>query len=119
MATGTSTNAGRRQRRARTGCAGASAMRATRWTSATGGCGRAPRSSRTRSAKRGSRSGKDIVCHLFLELCECPREAGRAGRLGDPEQAGSLLGVEVEDDAEGDDLAVGRRELAEGALECG
>src|SRR2546430_9932700 len=97
---------------------GASASPRTRARSSSGAPG-SVRSSRTRSSKRSSISGVDIVPHFLFEFLERAREARRAGGAADPEQARRLVTVELEQHAQGDHLALDRRERGEAGAESG
>src|SRR5512134_140183 len=71
---------------------------------ATGAAGRAARSSRIRS-------GDDVMLsHPLFQLLKCPVQPGRDRGRADSQEAGRLLAVELEHDAERHDLALSRRE---------
>src|SRR5262249_20293991 len=112
-ATGTTTTRARRQvnRRCRAGVGVPSAMRRTCSRSSAGAIGRLSRI-RVRRSSRCDTEG-------LLELAERAVEARRAVGGRDPEHPGRRAGVEVEDDAEGDDLALAGRERAKRSLELG
>src|SRR5579871_6878185 len=104
---GTATSAKRRQVKRRRGFgsgAARSAICATSSRSSAGATGRAARSWVVRSSC-------DTEC--LLELAERPVEARRAVGGGDPEHPGGGAGVEVEDDAERDHLALAGRQLGD------
>src|SRR5437763_3757830 len=78
------------------------------------------RSSPTRVLKRSSNpSGPDIVPHFLLELLQGAVKPRRACSRADPEQPCGRFPVEVEQDAQRDHLALGRREAVERRLERG
>ncbi len=110
-ATGTaSTRARRHVNVGRLRVVSAAAISRTRARSSGGAPMRAPRSSATRSR-----------CDMesLLEFRERPVEARRAVRGRDPEHAGGRSCIEVEQDAECDDLALAGRERSESGLEVG
>src|SRR5581483_12261277 len=59
------------------------------------------------------------IGHPFFESPQRTAEPGRARGLADAEYARGARAVELEQDAQGDDLALGRRELAQRCLELG
>src|SRR5215217_7642411 len=74
-----------------------------------------------RSASRLSSflSDQRIDLHLLLELLERPAQTHRAGCAPDSHHPCSRLTVELEDHAECDHLAVGRRQLSERPVQSG
>src|SRR5215207_2633631 len=105
--TGAATTSTRRRERVRRGRGGGvAAIRVTRSRSSTGALGV---SSHSAVARSGDKSGP----HFLLELLERAGEPRRAGRCGDAEDAGGLLRVELEDDAQRDHLALGAGERSE------
>src|SRR5512134_1111340 len=64
-------------------------------------------------------SGDKLRSHLLLAPLERAGEARRAGRGTDPEDASGVRRIQIEDDAERDDLAIGGREARERLPEPG
>src|SRR5207244_10201492 len=58
-----------------------------------------------------------LIRHPLLELAQGAAEPRRAGGGADAEQPGDRRPVELQQDTQGDDLALAGRELAERALE--
>src|SRR5581483_10150894 len=108
--TGTATTSARRQVKRRGGAGAAAATRRTRWRSRSGASTCAERSSATRSRC-------DIEC--LLELLERAVQARRAVGRRDAEDACGRAGVEVEQDAQRDHLALACRETPERRLDVG
>src|SRR4051795_4428484 len=102
------TTSPRRHESRRGGCGARSAITRTRSRTSRGAVGRASRSS-------VMRSGCDMDC--LLELLERAVEARRAVGGGDAEHIRGGPGVEVEDDAQRDHLALAGREPEHPALE--
>src|SRR5262249_29152919 len=69
------------------------------------------------SSTMDSWSGCDIGAHPLFELLQRPAEPGRARRRRDAEDAGGRLDLQVEQDAQGDHLALAGRQRRERTLE--
>src|SRR5579875_528843 len=110
----TSARASLRRRDRRGRAAGAS----TRGRSRAGASGRLARSSQTSvscpASSRGSVAG---MGHLLLQPLEGPAEPGRTRGTADPEHPRGTRPVELEQDTQRDDLALGRREPLQRPLE--
>src|SRR5690348_638841 len=109
-ATGTRTTRLRRHVMLRGGLGAAAAISRTRSRTSDGASTCAARSSATRSRC-------DMEC--LLEFLQRPVQAGRAVGGGDAEDACGGAGVEVEQDAEGDDLALAGCQAGERRFEVG
>ena len=79
----------------------------------------APASPRSSASSRSGAIGSDVLMgfHLCCQARECAGESRRARRGRDLEQARGLAGVELEQDAQGDDLAVGGAQAPQAGLE--
>ena len=79
----------------------------------------APASPRSSASRRSGAIGSDVLMgfHLCCQARERAGEPRRAGRRRDLEQPRGLAGVELEQDAQRDDLAVGGAQPAEARLE--
>src|SRR5262245_31132588 len=95
------TSAGRNRKDRRAGAVGSALTRSRRRSGAEGAVARS-------SSRTMSKLASDIAHHPLLELLERPAEScGNCGR-SDPEHARRRLAVELEHDAQDDDLALGR-----------
>ena len=81
----------------------------------------APASPRSSASSRSGAIGSDVLMGLHLrgQPRERARESRRARGRRDSEQSRGLAGIELEQDAQGDDLAVGGAQPGEARLERG